>query len=50
MVHARDSDNDQGNKPGHGIWKVAATILVAGVPVVRDFTQIVTAVLGWLTS
>ena len=50
MVHARDSDDDQGNKPGHGIVKVAATALVLGIPVVRDFTEIVTAVLGWFIS
>lgn len=50
MVHARDSDDGQGNKPGHGIAKVAATVLFLGIPVVRDFTEIVTAVLGWFTS
>lgn len=50
MVHARDSDDGQGEKPGHDICKVAATVLVAGIPVVRDFTEIVTAVLGWFAS
>lgn len=50
MVHARDSDDDQDKKPGQGIWKVAATVLVLGIPVVRDFTEVVTAVHGWLNS
>lgn len=50
LVHARDSDDGQGEKPGRGIWKVAATVLALGIPVVRDFTEIVTAVLGWFTS
>jgi hypothetical protein len=49
MVRARDSGDDPGNTPGHGKAKVAATILVLGIPVVRDFTQIVTEVLGWFT-
>ncbi|MGP9724515.1 hypothetical protein ACT3SZ_10935 [Corynebacterium sp. AOP40-9SA-29] len=47
MVHARDSDDDHGEKPGHGIAKVAATVLVLGTPVVRDLAEIVTDVLGW---
>jgi hypothetical protein len=49
LVHARDSDDDQGSKPGHGKAKVAATALALGLPVVRDFTQIVTEVLNWFT-
>lgn len=47
MMHARDSDNDQGEKSGHGIVKVAATALALGILVVRDFTEIVTEVLSW---
>lgn len=47
MVRLRDGDIGPGGTPGRGKAKVAATVLVRGMQVVRDFTQIVTEVLGW---
>lgn len=47
MVQIRDSDDDQGDQSGHGKAKIAATVLVLGIPVVRDLAEIVAVVLDW---
>ena len=48
MVHARDSDDDHGEKPGGGTGKAVATIS-AWISVAYGLAQIVSEVLSWFT-
>lgn len=46
MVHARDSDDDHGERPGDGKGKAAAIIPV-WIGVAYGLVQIVSEVLSW---